>query len=144
MRRGGLGVVTNPDGSFYVPGWCSWMPFSSFNDSCKLPTPAQVQADQLSNLGPAADPARVEALKRQWAETDAYLWRQNPEQYAEYQFAMDYPTASAAIGTGTVARTVTKTAAAVSEAFNTAGNWPVYLLIGSAALAVLAVGVSRR
>jgi hypothetical protein len=55
----GLGVVMQPDGGYTVPGWCSWLPFSSFNDACKLPTTAQVRSNDMSNLGGHSDPARV-------------------------------------------------------------------------------------
>jgi len=102
----GLGVVMNQDGSYYVPDWCSWLPFSSFNDACKLPTPQQVRSNDMSNLGRNSDPARVAILQRQWAETEQTMCRENPEECAAYNFAMDHPTLSAALGTGSTVRAV--------------------------------------
>jgi hypothetical protein len=128
----GLGVVVNTDGSYDVPSWCSWLPFSSFNDACKLPTPAQVQANDLANLGPAA--ARVAELQQQWAQTDAMLWSQNPDEYAAYQFAVDNPAISAAIGTGPTARAATQAAAAVTGALD---NWTLYAAAAGAAVLVI-------
>lgn len=144
MRRPGLGVVENKDGSFYVPDWCAWMPFSSFNDACKLPTPDQVRRDDLSNLGPAADPQRVAVLRRQWEETERIRWQQDPEQYAEYLYAMEHPDLSAAIGTGSIARGVTRTAAAVDDLFKSSTNWPMYLLLFGGGLLVLSIARNRR
>lgn len=107
MRRGrGLSAISNPDGSYTVPGYCSWLPFSSLADACKLPTPEQVAANDLSNVGPAASPALVEQLKQQWAQTDAQACAANPQQCAEYNFALNNPTLSAAIGTGETAQSV--------------------------------------
>lgn len=143
LMRKGLGVVANPDGSYYVPGWCSWLPFSSFNDACAPPTRAQALADQMSNLGPAAksNPALVESLQREWDRTDETMCADDPAGCAEYNFALDYPAFSSAFGVGAQARGAAEFADRVTAL--PAWVWPVGVLVGGVAALSILKGVVR-
>jgi hypothetical protein len=135
----GLGVVMQPDGGYTVPGWCSWLPFSSFNDACKLPTTAQVRSNDMSNLGGHADPARVATLQQQWAQADAASCAENPELCRQVAYAQENPNASALIGPAAglaVGGVVDSVTGAVGSM-----NWAVIALaVGVGVFALVAVG----
>ena len=133
MLRAGMGVVMNPNGSYYVPGYCSWLPFSSFTDGCKPPTPDQFLSDQYSSLGPAAraNHELTRELQDTWIDVMEEQGRRNPELYEEYKFSLSHPTLSAAFGTGAATRAVDKIANLV-----TSGD---ALLIGALAIGGIAL-----
>lgn len=145
----GLGVVMKPEGGYRVPGWCSWLPFSSFNDACAPPTPDQVLSESMSNLGGHANPALIPILQRQWAEADAQQCAENPEACADYLYAVEHPALSATIGPS-AGVAASRAIAAVSDAVENAAdgvksalsiNWGMVALVGSAAvLALVAIG----
>ncbi len=143
----GLGVVVRPDGSYYVPGWCSWLPFSSFNDACKPPTEQEFLNDQMSSVGPAAkaNPVLVAELKEAWKSAEQMMCEEDPASCAELEFARKYPTASAAIGTGTAAQTVVHTAEDAAAAAKKLTEVPMWLwLAGAAGVGLLVLSAGRK
>jgi hypothetical protein len=132
----GLGVVVNPNGSYYVPGYCSWAPFSSFTQACKPPTEAEFLADQMSSVGPAARqvPGLVADLQTTWEGTLESQCVANPQQCAEYKAAIEYPNFSAAFGTG-AASAVKSVSDSVK---NLAGDMSWWALLGLGAVGLFA------
>lgn len=135
----GLGVVVNPNGSYYVPGYCSWLPFSSFADACKPPTHEQFIADQMSSLGPAAkaNPAVVADLNTAWGKVVADQCAANPADCADYETALKYPNLSAAVGTGPIETFEYVKDAAGRALDSVKTNWG--LILGVGAVAIFAV-----
>ena len=84
--------------------WCS-LPFSSLFSGCAVPTPSQVLASDMSNVGPAASADTVATLQTQWAQTNASQCAANPDLCSAYNFAVANPTISALIGTSPAAQT---------------------------------------
>lgn len=130
MLTNGLGSTPTE----FAPSYCSWMPFSSFLEACKLPSQAQVFANDMSNLGGSVDPAVIQQLQQQWARTDAQQCASHPEDCAAYQFAIGHPDLSAFFGTGSPAQTV----ANIADFFGGTGNTSIpWILITGFALAAI-------
>lgn len=132
----GLGAEISASGNISYPSYCSWLPFSSFTDACKLPTPDQILSSDLSNLGPAASPESVAMVKQRWAETYAAECQAHPDDCKAYDFAIANPNISAAIGTGSGAPTTGDLINSAGDALTTLANAASFSL--SSPLIVLA------
>lgn len=85
----GMGVISNPDGSWQTtPSWCNWMPFADFFDACTPPTAAQVAANNAANIGKNMSPGNVQQLQQTNAADAASQCAQDPsacKQLMDYQ-----------------------------------------------------------
>lgn len=111
----GLGANIDAHGNITIPSWCSWMPFASFADACKPPTPEQIRQADMSNIGPAASADSVAALQQQWAQTEEQQCQLYPDECAAYQFAITHPTTSAAFGTGAFGQAIGSVASGLAS-----------------------------
>jgi hypothetical protein len=123
--RPGLGAdIPLPAGTFdaaqaqMFPGYCSWLPFADFMSACQVPTIAQVQASNASNVGPGLSPDAAAQLQAQIQQTDQADCAANPDSCAQFTFAGSNPTTAAILGSGTVGQA----AGGLEAAAGTAGS----------------------
>jgi hypothetical protein len=129
-----------------IPSWCSWMPFSSFMNVCKPPTPAQQQQCDMSNIGPAASPASVATLQQTYAQTNQLACQSDPAACQAYQYDITNPSLSAAFGDSPLGQFVGGMFGATDAAGNPTGIpwWIVLGGIGVLALVAMGGGSPRR
>lgn len=107
----GMQRALQPSPSADFPGYCNWLPFSSFLPACQIPTAAAQATQAATDIQKAAgagtpnyNPTLAAQQTAAYQQDVAALCQQDPTSCAQAQFASQNPNWAAALGSGNLSQ----------------------------------------